>query len=136
LIGLYDALRRAQQAIVANYMLEDRTGLSIDRVRVLATLAKSGPSIQIALVGRSGIDRSTLAVLVKAMASDGMLTLQRGANGDGRAITCSITKDGRKALRQAQRGLERAERIILARVSRADQVAAVGLLKAMTGVSQ
>jgi len=134
--SLYELLRRSQQAILSNYALEARTALTIDRVRVLTDLAQFGSAIQIALVRRTGIDRSTLAVLLKAMASDGHITQRRGAKGDERAVVCTITKDGRKAMREARRGLQTAEREVFSRVARPEQTAVIVGLVALAGLSQ
>jgi DNA-binding MarR family transcriptional regulator len=64
------------------------------------------------LVEATGVDRSTLAEMVRRMLARGLLSRSR-TEKDARANTLSITPAGRRALRSARLAAERAERRLL-----------------------
>jgi len=80
---------------------------------VLAALDQHDGASQTTLVEATGIDRSTLAEMVRRMLARGLLSRVRTEN-DARANTVSITPTGRRALRGARMAAERAERALLA----------------------
>ena len=67
---------------------------------------------QTALVEMTGIDRSTLAEMVRRMVEKGLLSRER-TEEDQRANAVAISASGRKALRSARLAAERAERALL-----------------------
>ena len=60
----------------------------------------------------TGIDRSTLAEMVRRMLEKGLLTRER-TEEDQRANAVAISPSGRKALRSARNAADRAERALL-----------------------
>lgn len=67
---------------------------------------------QTTLVETTGIDRSTLAEMVRRMRERGLLSRER-TEEDMRANAVVITQGGRKALKSARAAAERAERMFL-----------------------
>ena len=60
----------------------------------------------------TGIDRSTLAEMVRRMLDKGLLTRER-TEEDARANAVAISPSGRKALRSGRNAADRAERALL-----------------------
>jgi DNA-binding MarR family transcriptional regulator len=79
---------------------------------VLTALDQHDGASQTALVEATGIDRSTLAEMVRRMLSRGLLSRSR-TQGDGRANEVFISHAGRRVLRSARLAAERAERGLL-----------------------
>ena len=67
---------------------------------------------QTALVDSTGIDRSTLAEMMRRMLDRGLVTRER-VKDDQRANAITITPGGRKALRGARLAASRAEKALL-----------------------
>src|SRR6201988_765073 len=68
---------------------------------VLYTVANNEGLSQTGLVERTGIDRSTLADIVRRMQRKGLLQRRR-TKEDARAYAVKLTDEGRKALRTAE----------------------------------
>lgn len=79
---------------------------------VLTALDQNDGASQTALVEATGIDRSTLAEMIRRMLARGLLSRSR-TQTDGRANEISITHAGRRILRSARLAAERAERGLL-----------------------
>jgi DNA-binding MarR family transcriptional regulator len=86
--------------------------LTKQQYTVLAALEHNEGVSQTALVEMTGIDRSTLAEMVRRMLERGLLSRER-TEEDQRANAVSITQNGRKALRSARAAADRAERLFL-----------------------
>jgi DNA-binding MarR family transcriptional regulator len=106
-------MRRCHQYFGDLYALE--TGardLTKQQFTVLAALEHHDGVSQTALVDATGIDRSTLAEMVRRMLDRGLLSRER-TEEDARANAVAITMSGRKALRSARIAAERAEKALL-----------------------
>jgi DNA-binding MarR family transcriptional regulator len=79
---------------------------------VLMALEHRDGVSQTALVEATGIDRSTLAEMVRRMLERGLISRER-TEEDQRANAVAITPTGRRALRTARQSAERAERAFL-----------------------
>lgn len=79
---------------------------------VLCALEQHEGVSQTALVTATGIDRSTLAEMVRRMLDRGFLTRKR-TEEDARANAVAITPPGRRVLKAARLAAERAERALL-----------------------
>lgn len=79
---------------------------------LLTALDQNDGVNQTALVEVTGIDRSTLAEMVRRMLARGLLSRSR-TQTDGRANEITITQAGRRTLRGARLAAERAERSLL-----------------------
>lgn len=79
---------------------------------LLAALDQNERASQTALVEITGIDRSTLAEMIRRMLARGLLSRSR-TQADARANEITITQAGRRTLRGARLAAERAERGLL-----------------------
>src|SRR5271168_4311773 len=86
--------------------------LTKQQFTVLCALEHNDGASQTALVETTGIDRSTLAEMVRRMLDRGLLSRER-TEEDARANAVAITLSGRKALRSARIAADRAERALL-----------------------
>ena len=82
------------------------------QLAVLVTVARTEGLSQTGLVGRTGIDRSTLADIVRRMQKKGLLQRRR-AKQDARAYAVRLTAEGRRALRAAEPVAKRVDARIL-----------------------
>ncbi len=106
-------IRRCQQYFGDLYAREAGTGdLTKQQFTVLAALENNEGVSQTALVEITGIDRSTLAEMVRRMLEKGLISRER-TEEDQRANSVAITVSGRKALRAARSAADRAERALL-----------------------
>lgn len=132
---LSELLRRAHQEIVATFLLEDRTGLTVERVNLLRELLAGGPKRQIDLGRRCSIDRSSLSSMVLSMTRDGLISAVRHEKLDLRIKVLTITPKGLAALRQADTALCAAEEAVLSRVDDPSQARVQRILRKMAGVA-
>ncbi|WP_018149218.1 MarR family winged helix-turn-helix transcriptional regulator [Henriciella marina] len=109
-------LHRAQQAAV-NLSAEtlSRQGLTLRQFAVLAALAAQGGQSQSSLVDRTGIDRSTLAEMVRRMEAAGYIERVTSPE-DARAKAVSLLPKGREVYDAALPGVEAADRDLLSLV--------------------
>lgn len=106
-------IRRCQQYFSDLYTREAGScELTKQQFTVLAALENNEGVSQTALVEMTGIDRSTLADMVRRMLERGHVTRER-TEKDARANAVAITGNGRKALRVARSAADRAERLLL-----------------------
>ncbi|MBU6299814.1 MAG: winged helix-turn-helix transcriptional regulator [Alphaproteobacteria bacterium] len=106
-------IRRCQQYFGDLYAREAGSSeLTKQQFTVLAALETNEGVSQTALVEMTGIDRSTLAEMVRRMLERGLLSRER-TETDARANAVAITSNGRKALRSARAAADRAERALL-----------------------
>jgi DNA-binding MarR family transcriptional regulator len=88
---------------------------------VLCALEQHEGVSQTALVEATGIDRSTLAEMVRRMLERGYLTRKR-TEEDARANAVGITPSGRRIVKAARLAAERAERTLLEPIAPQDRV--------------
>src|SRR5476651_1339993 len=106
-------IRRCQQFYGDLYAREaGARELTKQQFTVLAALEHNDGVSQTALVEITGIDRSTLAEMVRRMLDKGLLSRER-TEEDQRANAVAISPSGRKALRAARLASERAEKALL-----------------------
>lgn len=79
---------------------------------VLAALARHDTASQTDIVRETGIDRSTLADIVKRLVARGSLARRR-ARHDARAYAVRLTPAGQTALRQAEPAVQRVNERLL-----------------------
>ena len=111
-------IRRCQQLYGDLYARE--TGardLTKQQFTVLCALEHHEGASQTALVEMTGIDRSTLAEMVRRMLEKGLISRER-TEEDQRANAVAITPAGRKALRTARTAADRAEKALAGRPAR------------------
>src|SRR6204780_4317360 len=106
-------IRRCQQFYGDLYARESGTReLTKQQYTLLAALEHNDGASQTVLVEITGIDRSTLAEMVRRMLEKGLLSRER-TEEDQRANAGAISAVGRKALRSARNAADRAERALL-----------------------
>ena len=106
-------IRRCQQFYGDLYAREaGARELTKQQFMLLAALEQNEGVSQTALVEITGIDRSTLAEMVRRMLEKGLLSRER-TEEDQRANAVAISPAGRKALRGARNAADRAERALL-----------------------
>jgi DNA-binding MarR family transcriptional regulator len=76
-------------------------GLTPRQLAVLVTVSNNEGLSQTGLVDRTGIDRSTLADIVRRMQRKGLLQRRR-TKEDARAYAVKLTEEGRRILRTAE----------------------------------
>lgn len=114
-------LRRCVQ--YANDLFSREPGasdLTKQQFTVLAAVEQNEGISQTDLVGITGIDRSTLAEMIRRMIEKGLLDRER-TESDQRANAVRMAASGRKALRSARSASERVERTLLAGLSASDR---------------
>lgn len=121
-------IRRCQQFYGELYARE--TGdkdLTRQQYLVLSALEQRDGVSQTTLVEVTGVDRSTLAEMIRRLLERGLLSRKR-TEEDARANAVAITQAGRRALRMARLAAERAERALLEALPAAERVRFVKLL--------
>ena len=106
-------IRRCQQFYGDLYARESGAReLTKQQYTLLAALEHHDGVSQTVLVEITGIDRSTLAEMVRRMLEKGLLSRER-TEEDQRANAVAISPAGRKSLRSARNASDRAERALL-----------------------
>jgi DNA-binding MarR family transcriptional regulator len=106
-------IRRCQQFYGDLYAREaGGKELTKQQFTLLCALEQNDGATQTALVEITGIDRSTLAEMVRRMLEKGLLSRER-TEEDQRANAVAISPSGRKALRAARNAADRAEKALL-----------------------
>jgi DNA-binding MarR family transcriptional regulator len=127
-------LRRCVQ--YANDLFSQEPGasdLTKQQFTVLAAVEQNEGMSQTDLVNITGIDRSTLAEMIRRMIEKGLLDRER-TETDQRANAVRIATGGRKALRSARSASDRVERALLSALSSTDRAKFIRMLT--TVVSQ
>jgi DNA-binding MarR family transcriptional regulator len=109
--------------------------LTRSQFTVLAALEHNDGVSQTALVEITGIDRSTLAEMVRRMLERSLLTRKR-TEADLRANAVAITPGGRKALRSARTAADRAEKALLEPLPAAERARFVKYLAAIAAAGE
>ena len=91
------------------------TGCTPRQLIVLGAIAVKQGASQTQLVGMTGVDRSTLADIVRRMQRRGLISRRR-TKADARTYAITLTTDGRQMLDKGQPVLARIEREMLASV--------------------
>ncbi|MDX2205506.1 MAG: MarR family transcriptional regulator [Hyphomicrobiaceae bacterium] len=111
--SLIHLLHRAGQCAGGLFQAEVKVGdLTPRQLAVLITVAGNEGMSQTGLVERTGIDRSTLADIVRRMQRKGLLQRRR-TREDARAYAVRLTEDGKKLLKLAEPLAKRVDERIL-----------------------
>jgi MarR family transcriptional regulator, temperature-dependent positive regulator of motility len=106
-------LHRAGQCAGEVFNAEMQDGdLTPRQYAVLLTVAANEGISQTGLVEKTGVDRSTLADIVRRMLKKGLLQRRR-TKEDARAYAVKLTEDGKRMLRGAEPVTERVDARIL-----------------------
>ena len=111
--SLIHLLHRAGQCAGGLFQAEVKVGdLTPRQLAVLITVAGNEGMSQTGLVERTGIDRSTLADIVRRMQRKGLLQRRR-TREDARAYAVRLTDEGKKLLKLAEPLAKRVDERIL-----------------------
>lgn len=126
-------LHRAQQAAVnlSSETLSEQ-GLTLRQFAVLAALATQEGQSQSSLVEKTGIDRSTLADMVRRMEISGYIKRVVSPE-DARAKAVSLVAKGRQSYEKALGGVQAADQEILSMVRANRRAGLIVLLSAIGG---
>jgi MarR family transcriptional regulator, temperature-dependent positive regulator of motility len=106
-------LHRAHQAVDHLFETQMKTnGLTARQLAVLMTVSQNEGLSQTDLTERTGIDRSTLADVVKRLKGKGFLQRRR-TKEDTRAYAVTLTDEGQQVLRAAEPLARRVDQRIL-----------------------
>lgn len=126
-------IKRCQQFYGDLYAHESGASeLTKQQFTVLSALENNEGASQTALVEITGIDRSTLAEMVRRMLERGLLSRER-TEADARANAIALTTTGRKALRSTRQAADRAEKALLEALPTSERsrfIKALGLIAA------
>jgi DNA-binding MarR family transcriptional regulator len=109
--------------------------LTKQQFTVLAAVEQNEGISQTDLVTLTGIDRSTLAEMIRRMIDKGLLDRER-TESDQRANAVRIAAAGKKALRSARSASERVERTLLASLPASDRGKFLKMLQAVAGQAE
>jgi DNA-binding MarR family transcriptional regulator len=129
-------LRRCVQ--YANDLFSREPGasdLTKQQFTVLAAVEQNEGMSQTDLVAITGIDRSTLAEMIRRMIEKGLLDRER-TESDQRANAVRIAASGKKALRGARTASERVERMLLSSLPATDRTKFLKMLGVVVGQAE
>ena len=107
-----------------------RVKLTPRQYAVLVSVAENEGLSQTGLVERTGIDRSTLADIIRRMLRKGLLQRKR-TKEDARAYSVRLTEEGRQLLEAAGPGAARSEERLLAALPGEQRTAFIAALAAI-----
>ena len=102
--------------------------LTARQFAVLLSVAESDDPSQTAIVETTGIDRSTIAEMIRRMARKGLLQRRRSRQ-DARAYIVRLTDAGQQALSSARDNARRADAAVLGRLTGEQRKAFLQTLK-------
>lgn len=116
---LFDLIHRVHQIADASYTSEvGEVGLTPRQLVALRVIVENPGCSQTDIVDKTGIDRSTLADIVRRMKEVGLVTRRR-TKDDARTYAVIATEGGLKAVQAAENARKRAEATITNNLSAA-----------------
>lgn len=113
-------LHRASQCASDIFQGEIAGDLTPRQFAILSTVAQNEGLSQTDLVERTGIDRSTLADVIRRMLKKGLLQRRR-TREDARAYAVKLTEEGWRVLKQTEPLARRADEKVLSVLSNAER---------------
>lgn len=114
-------LHRATQCASELFAAEaGKEGLTARQFAILLTIAENEGVSQTGLVQRTGIDRSTLADVIRRMISKGLI-LRKRTKDDARAYAVRLSEKGWRVLEAAEPGASKADQRLLAGLSASER---------------
>ena len=105
-------LHRASQSVTDLFSNEIKSDLTPRQLAVLTVISQNEGCSQTDIVDRTGIDRSTMADIVRRMQRKGLLERRR-TKEDARVYAVKLTDKGRKVLKNADPLAKRVDEKIL-----------------------
>ena len=129
--SLLHLLHRAAQSANDLFAIEQSVdGLTSRQLVVLAAIAENEGLSQTGIVSRTGVDRSTLADVVRRLLNKG-LVVRRRTKDDARAYAVKLTADGQRILADAGATAVRTEEKLLSGLSVSNRRDLIRLLRAL-----
>ena len=128
---LFRAVQRADRL----FARQAEMALTARQLMVLQAVSEVNAPSQMDIVIATGIDRSSIADLVKRLVSYGWLR-RRHPKGDARSYIVSLTVDGERILASGRLAVRAAENCLLSSVVAADREVLVSALKAIADDDQ
>ncbi len=129
--SLLHLLHRAAQSANDLFAKEQSNdGLTSRQLVVLAAIAENEGLSQTGIVSRTGVDRSTLADVVRRLLNKG-LVVRRRTKDDARAYAVKLTADGQRILADAGATAVRTEEKLLSGLSVSNRRDLIRLLRAL-----
>lgn len=126
--GLLALLHRANQMATERFAeATGQSGLTPRQVHVLSAIAAHDGASQTDLVNATGIDRSTMADIVRRLLRRQLIERRRTRN-DARAYAVKLTDAGRRELARGQPLLDSVERNMLTKLPAKERQQLLGLL--------
>ncbi|MEO0618991.1 MAG: MarR family transcriptional regulator [Pseudomonadota bacterium] len=132
--SVLDLLHRAGQQ-AADVFAAETSGLEVTARQFAVLQAINGEDglSQTALVKRTGIDRSTIADIVRRMVTKGLIKRKR-LKSDARVYAVSLTDKSKKILLRASPAARRADAQLLAPLTAQEQTRLIKYLIAITAI--
>lgn len=111
-MNILHAIHRAEQSAAALFTEHTKVDMTIRQAVVLAAVKASPGCSQTALVEATGIDRSTIAEMVKRLVKRNWLKRVRD-KADARAYVVTLTPEGEQALVAAKSGVAKTEKMLI-----------------------
>lgn len=105
-------LHRASQCVDDLFGRAVTSGLTPRQLALLATVANNPGCNQTILTARTGIDRSTMAEMMKRLLKKGLLSRRRSKT-DTRAYVVTLTDNGARVLKSAEPLAKRVDEAVL-----------------------
>lgn len=125
--ALHRAAQTANDIFARQSPIED---LTPRQLVVLAGIAESEGQSQSHIVERTGVDRSTIADVVRRLQRKSLLT-RRTSKADARAYAVRLTDEGRKVLRDGEIVASLTEEILVSALTSRQRQEALTLLQAL-----
>lgn len=133
--SIVDLLHRGSQVAedcFARAMIAD--SVTPRQFAVLAAVARAPNANQTDIVNMTGIDRSTMADIVRRLVTKGLLKRRRTPE-DARAYALSLAPETEGLMRQLGEDKAKAEEILLAPLSQEDRSRLIGMLRQLVETS-
>lgn len=128
-----ELLRAAHRVTEALEAALEPLGLSLAKLGALSKLVDAGEPLPLStLAARCACVRSNITQLVDRLEAEGLVARADDPR-DRRSVRAALTEEGRRRQAAGVRALEKAEREMLAHVSRPKQEALLELLQALRG---
>jgi DNA-binding MarR family transcriptional regulator len=112
-VNILHAIHRADQTASALFVEHAKVDMTLRQAIVLAAVKAAPGCAQVDLVDATGIDRSTLADMVRRLVAKGWLKRVKDQK-DTRAYVVTLTPEGTRALSAATSATAKAEKALIA----------------------
>lgn len=131
--GLLALLHRANQLATEQFSATlGHSTMTARQLQVLAAVEANAGASQTRIVELTGVDRSTLADIVRRLQNNKLIARRRSKD-DARAYLLTLTEAGRQALAEGAPALSKVERQLLAPLPTKARTDLLAMLETMVG---